>query len=253
MTKRHELTDEQWELLGSLVPRKAAHTGRPPKDPRVMLNGILWILATGAPWRDLPERFGSCKTVHRYFSEWRRTGVFSAIIEALQMKLDDKGRIDWELWCVDGANVRAARAAAGADKKVSSATRTNRRTTHWAAAEAGLDRNSMWLLTARALRWPSKSRQAKCTNRPAPSRSSARLSHVASVGVANDATGGTGPRSSRATKGIACNACATGFVRTASSRSFRTRTMRPRDATRQFASTAKPTVAVRWSSSASAG
>ena len=86
-----------------------------------MLNGILWILGTGAPWRDLPERFGSCKTVHRYFSQWRRSGVFAAIIEALQIKLDDRGLIDWELWCVDGANVRASRAAAGADKKVSSA------------------------------------------------------------------------------------------------------------------------------------
>jgi transposase len=154
--KRHELTDEQWELVAPFVRRKTAGTGRPPKDPRRMLNGILWILGTGAAWRDLPERFGSCKTVHRYFSEWRRSGVFAAMIEALQIKLDDRGLIDWELWCVDGTNVRAARAAGGADKKVSSATRTNRRTTRWAAAEAGLDRSSTWLLTARARRWRSK-------------------------------------------------------------------------------------------------
>ena len=154
--KRHELTDEQWQLVSPLIPRKAAGTGRPAKDPRVMLNGILWILGTGAPWRDLPERFGSCKTVHRYFSQWRGSGVFAAIIEVLQVKLDDRGLIYGELWCVDGANVRAARAAAGADKKVSGGTRTNRGTTRWAAAEAGLDRNSMWLRTARALRWRSK-------------------------------------------------------------------------------------------------
>ena len=154
--KRHELTDEQWELLSPLIPRNTARTGRPAKDPRVMLNGILWILGTGAPWRDLPERFGSCKTVHRYFSQWRRSGVFAAIIEALQIKLDDRGLIDWELWCVDGANVRASRAAAGADKKVSSATPTSRRITRWAVAEAGLDRSSMWLRTARAHRWLSK-------------------------------------------------------------------------------------------------
>jgi transposase len=139
-----------------------------------MLNGILWILGTGAPWRDLPERFGSCKTVHRYFSQWRRTGIFAAIIEALQIKLDDRGLIDWELWCVDGANVRASRAAAGADKKVSSGTRTSRRTTRWAAAEAGLDRSSMWLLTAGALRWPSKSPRAKSTKARGPKRSSAK-------------------------------------------------------------------------------
>jgi transposase len=57
--KRHELTDEQWELVSPRIPRKAASTGRPAKDARLMLNGILWILGTGAPWRDLPERFGS--------------------------------------------------------------------------------------------------------------------------------------------------------------------------------------------------
>ena len=121
-----------------------------------MLNGIFWILGTGAPWRDLPERFGSCKTVHRYFSNWRKAGVFAAIIEALQVKLDAAGLIDWELWCVDGANVRASRAAAGAAKKVSSNTRTSRRTTRWAARAAGLDRSSTWSLTVRELRWPSK-------------------------------------------------------------------------------------------------
>jgi hypothetical protein len=77
----------------------------------------------------------------------------------LQIKLDERGLIDWELWCVDGANVRAARAAAGADKKVSRGTPTNRMTTHprgWAAREAGLDRSSTWSLTVRALRWRSK-------------------------------------------------------------------------------------------------
>ncbi len=154
--KRHELTDEQWELISPLVPKKQARTGRPSREPREMLNGILWILATGAPWRDLPERFGPCKTVHRYFSEWRRAGVFAKIIETLQIKLDARGLIDWELWCVDGASVRAARAAGGADKKVARGTRTNRPTTRWAAAEAGLDLSSTLSLTVRALRLPSK-------------------------------------------------------------------------------------------------
>ncbi len=78
---------------------------------------------------------------------WRREGVFAEIIEALQVTLDQRGLIDWDLWCIDGANVRAARAAAGAKKKVSTGIPTNRRTTLWAAAEAGLDRNSTWLLT----------------------------------------------------------------------------------------------------------
>jgi transposase len=154
--KRHELTDEQWELVEPLVPVKSARTGRPPRDRREMLNGVLWILGTGAPWRDLPERFGPFQTVHRYFSDWRRAGVFGAVVDALQVKLDVRGLIDWELWCVDGASVRASRAAAGADKKVSNVIPTSRRTTRWAEAEAGLDRSSTWSLTVRELRWPSK-------------------------------------------------------------------------------------------------
>jgi len=156
MSTRHALTDEQWELVRPLIPFTRARTGRPPKDPRLMLDGIFWILSTGAPWRDLPERFGPWQTVYHHFRRWRQQGVFARILDALQVKLDERGLIDWELWCVDGANVRAARAAAGADKKVSSGTRTNRRTTRWAAAAAGLDRSSIWLLTAKALRWRSK-------------------------------------------------------------------------------------------------
>lgn len=168
--KRHELTDEQWELVKPLIPASTAKTGRPAKEPRLMLNGIFWILATGAPWRDLPERFGSCKTVHRYFTDWRKQGVFAAIVEALQIKLDDKGLIDWDLWCVDGAVTRAARAAAGADKKVSSDTRANPPTTRWAAREAGLAPNSTWSLTVRALPLPSRSPPDKSTKRRRPSR-----------------------------------------------------------------------------------
>jgi len=154
--KRHELTDEQWELVWPLIPLSTARTGRPAKEPRLMLNGIFWILGTGAPWRDLPDRFGSCKTVHRYFSNWRRGGVFDNIVQTLQVKLDKQGLIDWEMWCVDGASIRATRAAAGADKKVSTDTPTNRRTTRWAAAAAGLDRSSTWLLTATEFHLPSR-------------------------------------------------------------------------------------------------
>ncbi len=149
--KRHGLTDEQWALIEPLVPPSVARTGRPQRDRRILLNGIFWILHTGAPWRDLPERFGPWQTVYHHFAKWRREGVFAEIIEALQITLDECGLIDWDLWCIDGANVRAARAAAGADKTVSTGTPTNRRTTLWAPAEAGLDRNSTWLLTATEL------------------------------------------------------------------------------------------------------
>jgi transposase len=181
--KRHELTDEQWALVEPHLPMSAARTGRPPCDRRTQLNGIFWILSTGAPWRDLPERFGPWQTVYDPFRNWRKSGVFAAIIEALQVKLDKNGYIDWELWCVDGSVVRAARAAAGADKKVSGGISTNPPTTHvegkpftWAARVAGLDRNSTLSLTVRELPLPSKLRPGKSTNRRGLSRSSGRPS-----------------------------------------------------------------------------
>jgi len=121
-----------------------------------MLNGVMWVLATGAPWRDLPERFGPWQTVYHHFRDWRRRGVLARVVEDLQVRLDRDGLIDWELWCVDGASVRAARAAAGAAKKASSATGQNPGTTLWAAAEAGLGRSSTWLLTARPIRSRSR-------------------------------------------------------------------------------------------------
>ena len=137
--KRHELTDEQWALVEPHLPASNARTGRPASDRRTLLNAIFWILITGAPWRDLPERFGPWQTVYHHFSKWRKNGIFARIIEVLQIKLDQQGLIDWDLWCVDGSNVRAA-------------IPMSRPTTLWAAAEAGLEPNSIWFLTARELR-----------------------------------------------------------------------------------------------------
>ena len=154
--RRHQLTDEQWDAVEPLIPRKQARTGRPAEDPREMLDGVFWVLRTGAPWRDLPERFGPWQTVYDYFAAWRRSGVYDRILEALQVRLDAEGRIDWDLWCIDGASVRAARCAAGADKKVAAGTRTSRPTTRWAAAAADSGASSTWSLTATALRWPRR-------------------------------------------------------------------------------------------------
>jgi transposase len=177
MRRRHELSDEQWEAVEPLIPRSTATTGRPASDPRRMLDGLFWVLSTGAPWRDLPaDRFGPWQTVYDHFSKWRKSGVFASIIEALQVELDNRGYIDWELWCVDGASVRAARAAAGAEKKVSTATATSPPTTRWAAAAAGSGRSSTWSPTVRATRSPSRSRPGRSTSRPSPSRSSAERS-----------------------------------------------------------------------------
>jgi transposase len=150
--KRHELTDEQWELVHPILPPRTAKTGRPPSDLRQMLNGILWVLRTGAPWRDMPERLGPWQTVYDHFRNWRRDGVYDRILEALQIRLDRNRQIDWDLWCIDGSSVRASRAAAGAGKKVAAGTHRSQKTTLWAARVADSQASSTWLLTAEACR-----------------------------------------------------------------------------------------------------
>ena len=141
--KRHELHDREWAIVEPLLPKSPARTGRPRRDLRQMLNGILWILSTGAQWRDLPDRFGPWETVYGYFRQWRASGVFDRIIDALHLRLDQEGKIDWDLWCIDGTSVRATRSAAGATKKVSKRTPTSPRTTPWVAREADSQANSL--------------------------------------------------------------------------------------------------------------
>lgn len=161
---RYEISDDQWELLKDLFPKQ--RRGGRWLDHRLMLNGMLWILRSGAPWRDLPDRYGKFGTVNARFNRWRREGLFDQILKALQIRLDKKGKIDWDLWMVDGTNIRASRAAAGARKKSTDSTPTNPTTTAWAAAAADGDQSSTWLLTARALSSGPRSPRAKRTNRP---------------------------------------------------------------------------------------
>jgi transposase len=176
--ERHpdDLTDEQWDQIKDLIPRSTARTGRPANDPRLMLDGIFWICSAGTRWRQLDSRFGPYQTVFGYFTRWRRDGVLAKIVEKLQIDLDKKGLIDWDLWNVDGSNVRASKSAAGAEKKVSTASRRNRPTTPWAAVKVDLAPNSTWLLTARALHWPSNSRPARSAKARRRNRLSAKRS-----------------------------------------------------------------------------
>ena len=150
--RRHELTDEQWALIEDLFPKNGRGPGRPWRDHREMVNAMLWILSTGAPWRDLPERFGPWQTVYDRFNMYRKDGTFDRILERLQMKLDENGLIDWELFCVDGSSVRAHRAAAGAKK---GGRRMSPRTTPW-AVPAGVGAPSFTSSpTAKGRRWRS--------------------------------------------------------------------------------------------------
>lgn len=114
--RRHELTDEQWEKLEPLLPPQKPHTGRPSNDHRTVINGILWILKTGAPWEDLPERYGSAKTVSSRLYRWRKAGIWDRILAELQRQGDTLGEVQWTIHYVDGTVVRAHQSAAGAKK-----------------------------------------------------------------------------------------------------------------------------------------
>lgn len=154
--KRHEVSDQEWAILEPLLSQSKAKTGRPPRDRRLMLNGLLWILNTGAPWRDLPDRFGPWQTVYTYFKNWRAAGTFDAMLDALHLKLDRDGKIDWDLWCIDGTSIRATRAAAGASKKAAIFMPTSRKITPLVALGADSAANSISSSTVTARRWKSK-------------------------------------------------------------------------------------------------
>jgi transposase len=115
--RRHELTEHQWERLAPLLPPQQPRVGKPNLDHRQIVNGMLWRLRTGAPWRDLPERYGKWKTVYSRFRRWQLAGIWSRVLAALQADGDRRGTLDWSLHFVDGSVVRAHQHAAGARKK----------------------------------------------------------------------------------------------------------------------------------------
>jgi transposase len=132
------LTDREWELICDVFP-PPARTGRPPRDRRQVVDGILWILRTGAPWRDLPEEFGPWGTVWDLFDKWNGDGTLDTILSRLRSSRIDAGEVDDQLWCIDGTSVRAARGAAGGAKKK---IRRSRRTTRWGDPAGVSPRNS---------------------------------------------------------------------------------------------------------------
>jgi len=86
MAKRYELPDAAWELIADLVSPEQ-RMGRPRSDDRLMLNGLFWILCSGAAWRDLPDRFGPWSTVYQRFRDWRDDGTFDQVLERLHIWL----------------------------------------------------------------------------------------------------------------------------------------------------------------------
>ena len=110
MLKRYELTDQEWEQIAPLLPSNKGKKGRPPKDNRQMLNAIVWLARSGAPWRDLPERYGPWSSVYSRFRKWIDDGILDNIFRILSMEAEL-----YEL-SIDASIVQAHQHSAGAKK-----------------------------------------------------------------------------------------------------------------------------------------
>ena len=114
-----DLTNEQWKRIEPLIPKpkwRPGCRGRPPRDPRDVLDGILWILRTGAPWKDLPERYPSYQTCHRRFQQWTRAGVFKEVLAALAQDLQERGGIDLSEAFIDGSFASAKKGGSRSER-----------------------------------------------------------------------------------------------------------------------------------------
>ena len=108
---RKKLTNRQWNLIQPLLPGKVGDPGRSGCDNRNTLEGILWIMRTGSPWRDLPNQFGRWGSVYQRFRRWTQAGVFDRIFEVT------KGNLDLRAVQVDGSFVKVHQHATGAKKE----------------------------------------------------------------------------------------------------------------------------------------
>jgi transposase len=111
-----DLTDEPWTVLQPIIPtppRRPDGRGRPWRDARQALNGILWILRTGAQWKDLPERYPPYQTRHRRFQHWVRSGVFEQTLQALASDLRERGELDPSECFIDGTFIVAKKGGSG--------------------------------------------------------------------------------------------------------------------------------------------
>lgn len=106
-----DLNDEQWALIRPHIPAKelSRSRGRPWRDARDVMNGVLWVLRTGARWKDLPPWYPSPSTCHRRFDKWRREGAVERIVRALASQLVERGAIDVTETFIDGSHAGAKR------------------------------------------------------------------------------------------------------------------------------------------------
>lgn len=131
---RYDLTDFEWRVIEPRLPNKPR--GVPRVDDRRVLNGIFWVLRSGAPWRDLPERYGPRTTCYNRFARWRKAGVWDALMDAITAAYDG------DIQMIDSTSIRAHQQAATAKRGVEIIA--------WAVPEAGSRPRSMRSSTAKA-------------------------------------------------------------------------------------------------------
>jgi transposase len=107
---RYDLTDFEWGVIEPLLPKD--RRGRKPRHNRRVLNGIFWVLRTGAPWRDLPERYGPYTTAYNRFNRWRKAGIWDRLMDAIVTSHDGKVQM------IDSSIVRVHQHASGVKKRV---------------------------------------------------------------------------------------------------------------------------------------
>jgi transposase len=107
---RYDLTDFEWSVIEPVLPMD--RRGPKPRDNRRVLNGIFWVLRTGAPWRDLPERYGPYTSAYNRFNRWRKAGIWDRLMDAIVKAYDGKVQM------IDSSIVRVHQHASGAKKRV---------------------------------------------------------------------------------------------------------------------------------------
>jgi transposase len=120
MRRTRDLTDDQWKTLDPIIPKPGKRPdgrGRPWKSRRFVLNGVLWVLRTGAPWADLPDRCPSFQTCHRRFQQWVRSGMMTRIMTALAHELSVRGAIDVREAFIDASFAPAKKGEAKSGKR----------------------------------------------------------------------------------------------------------------------------------------
>jgi transposase len=108
-----DLTEAQWQVLKPLLTpkRRPDDRGRPWRDARAVMNGILWVLRTGAPWHDLPDRYPPYQTCHRRFQQWQRDGTLTRLLQALAEDLRARGKLDLSETFIDASFSSAKKGA----------------------------------------------------------------------------------------------------------------------------------------------